>query len=57
MNETVDPESRRALTFTVEPSGAMTRTQQVINRTIELILVAVLDADATDSVSEQYLDC
>ena len=51
MNETVDPESRRALAFTVEPSGAMTRTRQVINRTFELILVvAALDVDATDSV-------
>ena len=52
MNETVDPESRRALAFTDEPSGAITRTRQVINRTFELILVAALDADVTGSVFE-----
>ena len=50
MNETVDPESRRVLAFTVEPSGATTRTRQVINRTFGLILIMdVLEAHATDS--------
>lgn len=51
MNETIDPASRRALAFTVEPSGATTRTQQVINRTFELILIiATLDVAAMDAV-------
>ena len=52
MNVTVDPESRRALALTDEPSGAITRTQ-VINKTFELILVVTaLDADVTGSVFE-----
>ena len=46
----VEPESRRALAFTVEPSGATTRIRQVINRTFELTLaIAALDADSTGS--------
>ena len=49
----MDLESRRALAFTDEPSGAITRTRQVINRMFELILlVAALDADITGSIFE-----
>ena len=43
MNEADEAESNKALAVTVEPSGALTRTLQVINSEFCVKLVAALD--------------